>query len=50
MTGLLADETMALAEQARAACWPPAAKATRCARSWPFCGGWRATRLPMRWR
>ena len=45
MTGLLADETMGLAECA--ACWRPAPRATCCGRNWPSCAGWRGSLLPM---
>jgi butyryl-CoA dehydrogenase len=40
MTGLLADESMGVAEQVRAICY---------GRSWLSCGGWRGSCRAMRW-
>jgi butyryl-CoA dehydrogenase len=49
MTGLLADETIALAEQASRRVWLLAGKATCYGHNWRYCGGWHGLRLPMRW-
>ena len=45
MTGLLADETIAFAEQTGAqGPWPHAPRAMNCARNWRFCAGWPGSR------
>ena len=47
MTGLLADDTMALAEQAARRVLAACGEGDALQHSWRFCGGWRGSRLLM---